>query len=175
MSGAKFLWDDGRPGVRITRLPMGPARRRGPRGVQAEEGAQAADALLAQGLKLTIERMRQALGDGSPNTISPLLDQWFSGLASRVAGVPATDTNDWPSNLRSAWNHAKHEARCLAQEEPSGARAELEKGRAQLSTEQAALRARRSFSRRRKRSTRGRKRGRRPMRCVPSCWRPRTN
>jgi hypothetical protein len=57
--------------------------------VQPEEVAQAADTLLAQGLKLkpTIERVRQQLGGGSSNTISPVLDVWFAALATRVAGA----------------------------------------------------------------------------------------
>lgn len=46
--------------------PTVPVRRRGPRGVQLEEVVEAADALLGQGLKPTIERVRQQLGGGSP-------------------------------------------------------------------------------------------------------------
>ncbi|WP_353506231.1 DNA-binding protein [Variovorax brevis] len=57
--------------------------RRGPRGVQLEEVVEAADQLLALGLKPTIERVRQRLGGGSPNTVSPLLDSGSS--ASRPA------------------------------------------------------------------------------------------
>ncbi|MBT2321079.1 DNA-binding protein [Variovorax paradoxus] len=84
-----------------------PVRRRGPRGVQLEEVVEAADALLARGLKPTIERVRQQLGGGSPNTISPLLDVWFERLAARVAGVAVPTEDDLPPNLRSAWNQAK--------------------------------------------------------------------
>lgn len=118
------------------------ARRRGPRGVQAEEVAQAADALLARGLKPTIERVRQHLGRGSPNTVSPLLDAWFEGLAARVAGVPTPAQDDLPTDLRSAWNHAKHEARTLATQALQDERVALEQGRAQLLADQDSLAAR---------------------------------
>lgn len=54
------------------------------RGIQQEDVAQAADALVAQGLRPTIERVRQKIGRGSPNTVSPLLDAWFATLGTRL-------------------------------------------------------------------------------------------
>lgn len=54
------------------------------RGIQQEDVHQAADALIAEGLRPTIERVRQKIGRGSPNTVSPLLDVWFSTLAARL-------------------------------------------------------------------------------------------
>lgn len=119
--------------------PSVPVRRRGPRGVQLEEVVEAADALLARGLKPTIERVRQHLGGGSPNTVSPLLDVWFERLSARVAGVAVPTEDDLPANLRSAWNHAKHEALTLATQMLQEDRAALEQGRAQLSADQAEM------------------------------------
>ena len=58
------------------------------RGVGAVDVALAADALLRDGLRPTIERIREKLGRGSPNTINPLLDQWWKGLATRLSGGP---------------------------------------------------------------------------------------
>lgn len=54
------------------------------RGVQREEIWSAADALLAVGQRPTIERVRQHLGRGSPNTVAPLLESWFAGLGKRL-------------------------------------------------------------------------------------------
>jgi hypothetical protein len=54
------------------------------RGIQQTDVHQAADALIAEGLRPTIERVRQKIGRGSPNTVSPLLDVWFSTLAARL-------------------------------------------------------------------------------------------
>lgn len=57
---------------------------RRPRGVQREDVWAAADAVLLEGLKPTIERVRQRLGSGSPNTVGPLLEQWFKHLGRRI-------------------------------------------------------------------------------------------
>jgi hypothetical protein len=121
---------------------MPPIRRRGPRGVQQEEVAQAADALLAQGLKPTIERVRQRLGGGSPNTVSPMLDVWFAALAARMADASEPAEDDLPPSLRGAWNHAKHEARAIADQALQDERAALAQSKEQLSLDQAALVAR---------------------------------
>ena len=57
-------------------------------GVTTVDVTLAADALLRQGLRPTIERIREHLGRGSPNTINPLLDQWWKTLAARLSGGP---------------------------------------------------------------------------------------
>jgi chromosome segregation ATPase len=44
----------------------------------------AADALLLEGARPTIERVRQKIGRGSPNTVSPYLETWFRSLGSRI-------------------------------------------------------------------------------------------
>lgn len=51
--------------------------------------------------------------------------------------MPAED--DLPGNLRSAWNHAKHEALTLAKQVLQEDRAALEQGRVQLSADQAEM------------------------------------
>lgn len=57
---------------------------RGPRGVQIEEVWAAADTVLRLGERPTIERVRQHLGRGSPNTVGPMLDDWYGSLARRL-------------------------------------------------------------------------------------------
>lgn len=64
---------------------------RGARGVQTEEVWAAADAVLAQGERPTIERVRQQLGRGSPNTVGPMLDGWYGSLAKRLGAGPVED------------------------------------------------------------------------------------
>lgn len=54
------------------------------RGITETDVWQAADALLLAGDRPTIERVRQQLGRGSPNTVSPHLDTWFRGLGARI-------------------------------------------------------------------------------------------
>lgn len=53
-------------------------------GIQEEDVWKAADALLLAGERPTIERVRRALGRGSPNTVGPYLDAWFGALGGRL-------------------------------------------------------------------------------------------
>lgn len=66
---------------------------RRPRGVQKEDVWTAADAILLEGLKPTIERVRQRLGTGSPNTVGPLLEIWFKSLGQRLQGQESSDAS----------------------------------------------------------------------------------
>jgi hypothetical protein len=70
-----------------------------PRGITEHDVWTACDALLLAGERPTIERVRQKIGRGSPNTVSPMLDAWFKGLGARITdpgafaaapGVPDT-------------------------------------------------------------------------------------
>lgn len=58
-----------------------------PRGITQPEVFAAAEAVLARGLRPTIERVRAELGRGSPNTVNRLLDAWWTQLASRMLAV----------------------------------------------------------------------------------------
>lgn len=92
------------------------------RGVQQEEVWAAADQLVAEGLRPTIERVRLKIGRGSPNTVSPMLDAWFATLGSRLgvtdekkptagelpAPVRQAVTKLWESALLSAQGVAEH-------------------------------------------------------------------
>jgi hypothetical protein len=59
------------------------------RGVNAVDIERAADALLRAGERPTIDKVRQKLGTGSPNTINPLLDEWWKRLSARLDAGPA--------------------------------------------------------------------------------------
>ena len=54
------------------------------RGIQEADVFEAADALLAEGKRPTIERVRLKIGRGSPNTVSPMLERWFETLGERL-------------------------------------------------------------------------------------------
>lgn len=56
------------------------------RGIQEAQVWEAADALVHEGLRPTIERVRQKIGSGSPNTVSPMLERWFATLSKRLGG-----------------------------------------------------------------------------------------
>ena len=61
----------------------------------------AADALLLQGARPTIERVRQQIGRGSPNTVSPHLDTWFRHLGARIQDPGAFSAAPaWPDPVQ---------------------------------------------------------------------------
>lgn len=53
-------------------------------GITQAQVNEAADALLRAGERPTIERVRQSLGTGSPNTLVRLLEGWWSDLGRRL-------------------------------------------------------------------------------------------
>jgi len=58
-------------------------------GVTFGDVARAADALFRGRERPTVEKVRAKIGGGSPNTIGPLLDQWWSTAAERLEAGPA--------------------------------------------------------------------------------------
>ena len=81
------------------------------RGVQQEDVWLAADSLIAEGLRPTIERVRQKIGRGSPNTVSPMLETWFATLATRLGvnkqeNEPDHVPKELQQALRVAWEVA---------------------------------------------------------------------
>jgi len=54
------------------------------RGISETDVWNACDALLLEGARPTIERVRQKIGSGSPNTVSPFLETWFRHLGGRI-------------------------------------------------------------------------------------------
>jgi chromosome segregation ATPase len=126
--------------------------------VQQEEVFAAADALLAEQLRPTIERVRLKIGRGSPNTVAPMLESWFAALGQRLGvagpssgqGAPPAVVRQAIESLWSAALTAAHEqaAAALGQErsalaaELAGiqtAREELARHEAALGDRQAAL------------------------------------
>jgi chromosome segregation ATPase len=57
------------------------------RGITQDQVSAAADALVVAGDKPTVEKVRAALGTGSPNTVTRMLETWRSGLAERLQKV----------------------------------------------------------------------------------------
>ena len=63
------------------------------RGINQTDVWQACDTLLLAGARPTIERVRQTIGRGSPNTVSPYLDSWFKQLGTRIQDPNAFTAN----------------------------------------------------------------------------------
>jgi hypothetical protein len=113
----------------------------------------AADALLAQGDRPTIDRVRMRLGRGSPNTINEHLDRWWANLGGRIADLPGRAFPQVPEavgkHLLLLWNEALQSARdstgqAIAQRETALADAEkaVDAQRAQLLQDGQAATAR---------------------------------
>ncbi|HEY3655218.1 MAG TPA: DNA-binding protein [Steroidobacteraceae bacterium] len=97
------------------------------RGVSAGDVERAADTLLRAGERPTIEKVREKLGTGSPNTINPLLDAWWKRLSARLDAGPAA-LHRLPESVAHAaealWMQAlDHGRRRAAQEQHATARA----------------------------------------------------
>lgn len=86
------------------------------RGITESDVFKACDALLLEGARPTIERVRHALGRGSPNTISPMLETWFKHLGARIKdpgafSAPPTVPDPIFQAAQHFWEVAQAEAR----------------------------------------------------------------
>lgn len=122
-------------------------QQRSSRGVQQHDVDAAADALLAQRLRPTVERVRQHMGRGSPNTVGPMLEVWFGTLAPRLGiVVEGDDTGSgkrMPAPVRQAiesvWAAALASAHDQATTAISSERERLGREREELGAARAAL------------------------------------
>lgn len=86
------------------------------RGITEDEVWKACDSLLLEGARPTIERVRQKLGRGSPNTVSPMLETWFKHLGARIKdpgafSAPAGSPDPVHQAAQHLWEVAQAEAR----------------------------------------------------------------
>ncbi|VVE40067.1 Chromosome partition protein Smc [Pandoraea eparura] len=125
-----------------------PLPRQGGRGISEHDVWMAADTLLMAGQRPTIERIRQQLGRGSPNTVSPYLDAWFAGLGARLQGAPVVapslpDSVAMPESVARAaldlWALALTEGRAALAEDEATRRAVLDAREAELASDREAL------------------------------------
>jgi hypothetical protein len=135
---------------RPSRLPQStrsPLRATDSRGITSSDVDRAADALLREGERPTIERIRARLGRGSPNTINPLLDAWWKRLAGRLdAGPAALHRLPEPVLLAAEglWMQTLDEARRRAAAEQGSGKASLAKDRQDLEVRSHVLSIRES-------------------------------
>ncbi|MFA7681217.1 MAG: DNA-binding protein [Pigmentiphaga sp.] len=85
-------------------------------GVQSADVWEAADRVLMSGQRPTIERVRQDLGRGSPNTVGPHLDAWYQQLGQRLHAATAPESSEaaMPAALqdlvKELWQTARQQA-----------------------------------------------------------------
>jgi hypothetical protein len=127
------------------------------KGITDQDVWHAADALLLDGQRPTIERVRHKIGRGSPNTVSPHLDTWFARLGTRIADPqvfrgPHADADAAPEPVqalaRQLWDTAQALARGQAESRAlqaeaiaADALAERDATRAALATERERAQA----------------------------------
>jgi hypothetical protein len=115
--------------------PQSPPPTTDRRGITPADVDRAADALLRAGSRPTIEKVRAHVGRGSPNTINPLLDAWWSRLAGRLDAGPAALHRLPEPVLHAAeaiWLQALDDARLRAANEQGSRRAALAQDRQAL-------------------------------------------
>ncbi|MDM0030458.1 DNA-binding protein [Variovorax saccharolyticus] len=130
------------PGSNVSTFPP-----RGGRGIQEAQVWEAADALLHEGLRPTIERVRQKIGSGSPNTVSPMLERWFATLGRRLDGHGANladgEAHQVPLAIIQAakvfWDAARREADQVQVQKTEAARREIELQREALAQKESEL------------------------------------
>jgi chromosome segregation ATPase len=115
-----------------------------PRGINETDVWQAADALLLEGARPTIERVRMKIGRGSPNTVTPYLETWFRSLGARIADPMAFSTPPaLPDPISEAAKHFWEAALAAARAEGAAAleadRAEFVAASRKLDAERAQL------------------------------------
>lgn len=108
----------------------------GRRGISQLDVWAAADAVLAEGRRPTIDAVRQRLGRGSPNTVMTHLDSWFGRLADRLSGPGTSAGPSLPAPVTAAavhlWEAAMESANHVAE-------ATLEAERRAVADERAGL------------------------------------
>jgi hypothetical protein len=118
--------------------------------ISALDVQRAADALLRQGTKPSVAALREQLGGGSPNTITPLLAKYWETLGQRLGAGPES-LERVPESLARVtellWRRALDEARerlkiLGVRDEPGSGLVELQEQLMKLSVALAEARAR---------------------------------
>ena len=117
----------------------------GRRGISEKDVWNAADALLLEGRRPTIEAVRLKFGRGSPNTITPYLDTWFKGLGKRLQDPGAfASAAAVPEPVAAAATHFWEAALAAARQEIANERAAVDAERAELAADRKELTAQRA-------------------------------
>lgn len=114
------------------------------RGISRTDVWNAADALLLEGARPTIERVRHKIGRGSPNTVSPHLDAWFEHLGGRIKdpgafSKPPAEPDEIQQLAKHFWERALATAREQALAQFAEAQQSLDADRAALAVDRQAV------------------------------------
>lgn len=120
-------------------------------GIQEVDVWNAADAMLLDGVRPSVQKVRDRLGRGSPNTVLAYLDSWYKALGSRIRDPGAfSAVSQVPEVIAQAaatvWQHALAHAQEQADAEIAAREAVLAGLRAQAEARVAELEARERMS-----------------------------
>ena len=119
-----------------------PFSRRAPR-ISQLDVFRAADELLVEGHRPTIDRVRMKLGRGSPNTINDHLDAWWAKLGSRLRDLPGREFPQVPERigkvLQLLWTEAVNGAHEVLQGGLAEREQSLQAREQQVSSQATAL------------------------------------
>lgn len=115
-----------------------------PRGITQEQVDAAADTILGAGENPTVEKVRAALGTGSPNTITRMLDTWRSQLGERLRQLSTLPELPAPVGqaMVALWHLATEHAERAMSGRFTEERGALDAARAALAQEREAWAAR---------------------------------
>lgn len=107
------------------------------RGITQDHVNAAADAILGAGENPTVEKVRAALGTGSPNTITRMLDTWRSQLGERLRQLSTLPELPAPVGqvMVDLWRLASEQAERALTSRFADQQAALEAAQAQLTRE----------------------------------------
>jgi chromosome segregation ATPase len=111
-----------------------------PRGITQDQVNSAADAILGTGENPTVEKVRAALGTGSPNTVTRMLDVWRGQLGERLRQLSALPALPTPVGqaMMGLWQLATEQAGQAIAGRFAEERAALEGARSSLALERQA-------------------------------------
>jgi DNA repair exonuclease SbcCD ATPase subunit len=98
-----------------------------PKGITQDQVNAAADALIGSGENPTVEKVRAALGTGSPNTVTRMLEVWRVRIGQRLQQMSVLPELPSPVGqaMRDLWSLAVEHAQALALAQQAEERATL--------------------------------------------------
>lgn len=114
------------------------------RGITQEQVSAAADTILSAGENPTVEKVRAALGTGSPNTVTRMLDAWRGQMGERLRQLSALPELPSPVGqvMSDLWRLASEQAKHALTNQFADQQATLEAARADLIREREGWEAR---------------------------------
>lgn len=97
------------------------------------------DAAFSEGIRPTVELVRQIAGGGSPNTIHPRIADWYRRMGPKLSGGQRKQAKPVPPKLLTLWEAVSETALASAKESLQADLAGVEQAKQDLAAREAAL------------------------------------